>query len=254
MKMKTNWKPIEIEGNLLSGGLEGLVGIEECRDYDLNDITLTPQNNKRKLHLEAPVAKKKKRKPVKQPNKSGKHEESGEILTPSKCGQTNLGFEESSKIHGNTVDDPKNVEAWEGFGIPKPILCALSELNFHQPTPIQSLTFPSAILGRCDILGAAETGSGKTLAFGIPILTGILKIKENGSNAENNDAASDSELEEEDLNDEDETGCVKVINNVEMKKVQHANPLYALILTPTRELAMQVKSHLDAVAKYTGIQ
>lgn len=33
-------------------------------------------------------------------------------------------------------------------------------------------------LGRRDILGAAETGSGKTLAFGLPILSGILKLKE----------------------------------------------------------------------------
>nr|CAI5824205.1 unnamed protein product [Callosobruchus analis] len=249
--MKTNWKPIEIAGNLLSGGLEGLVGIEECRDYDLNDII--QQNEKRKLTLEAPVAKKKKRKAVKKPNKSGNAEQTCEILTPSKCGQTIQGFEEASESHAITVYDPINLEAWEGFGIPKQILQALSELNFHQPTPIQSLTFPSAILGRCDILGAAETGSGKTLAFGIPILTGILKIKEKGSSAENNDANSDSEFEEEVLNDADETGCVKVINNIEMRKAQQTNPLHALILTPTRELAMQVKSHLEAVAKYTGI-
>lgn len=29
--------------------------------------------------------------------------------------------------------------------------------------------------------------------------------------------------------------------------------MYALVLTPTRELAVQIKNHLDAVAKYTGI-
>nr|CAH7726720.1 unnamed protein product [Callosobruchus chinensis] len=252
--MKTNWKPIEIEGNLLSGGLEGLVGIEECSEYDLNEVI--PQYNKRKLPSETPEPKKKKRKPVKKPNKNGNNEQTCETLTPSKCGQTNQGFEEASESHRipvEAVDDPKDVEAWEGFGIPKQILRALSELNFHQPTAIQSLTFPSAILGRCDILGAAETGSGKTLAFGIPILTGILKIKENETGAEYNEADSDSELDEEDLNDEAETGCVKVINNIEMKKAQQTNPLYALILTPTRELAMQIKSHLDAVAKYTGI-
>lgn len=36
----------------------------------------------------------------------------------------------------------------------------------------------NSFIGRRDILGAAETGSGKTLAFGLPILTGIMKLKE----------------------------------------------------------------------------
>lgn len=43
---------------------------------------------------------------------------------------------------------------------------------------LQALSLPPAILGRRDILGAAETGSGKTLAFGLPILQGILIQKE----------------------------------------------------------------------------
>ncbi|CAH1980856.1 unnamed protein product [Acanthoscelides obtectus] len=85
------------------------------------------------------------------------------------------------------------------------------------------------------------------------MLTGILKIKENEGSAEDRVVDSDSELEEEDLNEDDETGCVKVINNIEMSKSQYTKPLYALILTPTRELAMQVKNHLEAVAKYTGL-
>jgi superfamily II DNA/RNA helicase len=41
--------------------------------------------------------------------------------------------------------------------------------------PLQAKTLPAAVLGRRDILGAAETGSGKTLAFGIPILHRILE-------------------------------------------------------------------------------
>jgi superfamily II DNA/RNA helicase len=40
---------------------------------------------------------------------------------------------------------------------------------------LQAKTLPAAVLGRRDILGAAETGSGKTLAFGIPILHTILE-------------------------------------------------------------------------------
>ncbi|XP_026728511.1 DEAD-box ATP-dependent RNA helicase 13 [Trichoplusia ni] len=67
---------------------------------------------------------------------------------------------------------------WAEFKLQEPILRALTELGFKQPTKIQQLTLPAAIHGRRDILGAAETGSGKTLAFGLPILSGILKLKE----------------------------------------------------------------------------
>lgn len=51
-------------------------------------------------------------------------------------------------------------------------------------------------------------------------------------------------------------GCVRSIDNVQfsgmMKKTYSCKPLYALIITPTRELAIQIKNHLIAVAKYTG--
>lgn len=67
-------------------------------------------------------------------------------------------------------------------------------------------------------MGAAETGSGKTLAFGLPILNGILNLKHK-------------------RNEE---------NNLVLK------PLYALILTPTRELAFQVRDHLVTIAKFSG--
>jgi ATP-dependent RNA helicase DDX24/MAK5 len=43
---------------------------------------------------------------------------------------------------------------------------------------LKAKTLPAAVLGRRDVLGAAETGSGKTLAFGIPILHRILEYKE----------------------------------------------------------------------------
>lgn len=63
------------------------------------------------------------------------------------------------------------------MGVPTSVIKALADQNFHSPTAIQAQTLPAAILGRRDILGAAETGSGKTLAFGIPIIKGILDLK-----------------------------------------------------------------------------
>ncbi|XP_066590951.1 ATP-dependent RNA helicase DDX24 [Prorops nasuta] len=181
------------------------------------------------------------------------------------------------------------MEQWRMLGVPDVIIKALVDQNFNSPTVIQSLTLPPAILGRRDILGAAETGSGKTLAFGIPIINGILEIKEKHKNeiivneknqnvgwqcSDIDDNIEDIEpehAEEEDLSevnlDENGIGCVRVINNIEideypgiqdlqMKNVDKSKckPLYALILTPTRELAVQIKNHLVSAAKYTDIK
>ncbi|XP_048484183.1 ATP-dependent RNA helicase DDX24 [Plutella xylostella] len=87
------------------------------------------------------------------------------------------------RLGENTVDIDSQLsldemQAWSALQIPEEILKALAEQGFSKPTKIQELTLPSAMLGRRDILGAAETGSGKTLAFGIPILSGIMKLKE----------------------------------------------------------------------------
>lgn len=119
---------------------------------------------------------------------------------------------------------------WVKFNIPEPIIRALYEKGFKTPSKIQSLVLPSALLARKDIVGAAETGSGKTLAFGIPILSGIVSKLENPQEEEDDD----SELEEEEVL-EDFT-----INKTEKKR----NKLYALILAPTRELAIQVQNHI----------
>ena len=66
-------------------------------------------------------------------------------------------------------DKSLELDEWNELSVPKPVIKALVDLKFSQPTPIQRETLPAAINGHADILGAAETGSGKTLAFGIPI-------------------------------------------------------------------------------------
>lgn len=55
----------------------------------------------------------------------------------------------------------------------RPILKAVTSLNFTKPTPIQAATIPVALLGK-DIVGNAVTGSGKTAAFIIPMLERLL--------------------------------------------------------------------------------
>ncbi|KAI1895420.1 hypothetical protein AGOR_G00106100 [Albula goreensis] len=85
---------------------------------------------------------------------------------------------------------------------------------------------------------------------------------------EEQDQSEDDELEEEkDSDEDDDTGsqklqCCNVIENIEFDfipdlKKSEANqkhPLLGLILTPTRELAVQVKHHIDAAAQFTGIK
>lgn len=67
-----------------------------------------------------------------------------------------------------------------------------------------------------DVIGAAETGSGKTLAFGLPILQRLLDDQEKQGRKTGSDMAS---------------------------KKQSGGPLRALIVTPTRELALQVRAY-----------
>uniref|UniRef100_A0A0A1WHP7 ATP-dependent RNA helicase n=1 Tax=Zeugodacus cucurbitae TaxID=28588 RepID=A0A0A1WHP7_ZEUCU len=166
-----------------------------------------------------------------------------------------------------SVDD---LEGWNGLGVPQVVLQAIAERGFKSPTEIQAMTLPAAIMGKKDILGAAETGSGKTLAFGIPLLAGIMELKSKNLRSgirkapkvkgqapvvkskaieENRELTPPPEeldfypslpTEDEASESEDEQ--------------EHDGPLYAVVLTPTRELAVQVRDHLVAAAKYTGIK
>jgi len=58
------------------------------------------------------------------------------------------------------------------FNLPAPLLQALEELNFTQPTPVQALVVPPALEGQ-DVAGQAPTGSGKTAAYGLAVLAQI---------------------------------------------------------------------------------
>lgn len=189
---------------------------------------------------------------------------------------------------------PSDMSAWKDLFIPEPVLQALRSLGFSDPTPIQALTLPSAIRDKMDILGAAETGSGKTLAFAIPMIHLILewrKSQEGRTNAhggpedsfgtdseflnlkkkasqegeDDEDGSDNASLSEKEGDHFASLGCVKVIDNIQfdfatnnltkkMQKVNQHRPLLGLVLTPTRELAVQVKHHIDAVSKFTGIK
>ena len=92
------------------------------------------------------------------------------------------------------------------LGLIAPILKALEEQGYKQPSPIQAKAIPPALIGR-DVLGCAQTGTGKTCAFATPILQRLNAAKAEG------------------------------------------RPIRALILTPTRELAIQIGESFDAYGK-----
>lgn len=178
-----------------------------------------------------------------------------------------------------------DMSAWKDLFVPSAVLKALSSLGFTSPTPIQALALPPAIRDRMDILGAAETGSGKTLAFGIPMIHTILEWKDGSEKTAEPGDTEEEQLEdngmepseEEDKievdqtlgsdedqpgsedDEDDQLGCVRVIEDAafdfdEKVAAGRNRPLLGLVLTPTRELAVQVKHHIDAVAKHTDIQ
>ena len=91
----------------------------------------------------------------------------------------------------------------------KQLLAAVKCCGYAEPTPIQRETIPPVLQGR-DVLGCAQTGTGKTAAFALPILQ---RLYEEG------------------------------------KPEGKRRPIRALILTPTRELALQIYENFEGYGK-----
>ena len=96
----------------------------------------------------------------------------------------------------------------------EPILKALKDNNYTEPTSIQEKAIP-LILKRNDVLGSAQTGTGKTAAFAVPILQHLFLDRQ--------------------------------LNNSPRK-------IKSLIITPTRELAIQIGTSFTVYGKFTGIK
>jgi ATP-dependent RNA helicase DDX24/MAK5 len=125
-------------------------------------------------------------------------------------------------------DDPVQIQALQmswttataGCQLHPVLAAALLQQSFWTPTPIQAAVLPAAIMGRRNIVGAAPTGSGKTLAFLLPICQYLLEQRD----------AHEQHVQHDDT-------------------PHHHDKIQALIVTPTRELAMQI--HAEA-AKLLG--
>src|SRR5881398_3298939 len=102
------------------------------------------------------------------------------------------------------------------LGLRPELLRAVAESGYTTPTPIQQQAIPLVLAGR-DVMGGAQTGTGKTAGFGLPILQRLMP------NANNSPSPA-------------------------------RHPVRALILAPTRELAIQVEESIKEYGKYTGLR
>lgn len=103
---------------------------------------------------------------------------------------------------------------FEELDIIEPVLKALEDQKYTEPTPIQEKAIPLVLKGN-DVLGCAQTGTGKTAAFAIPI---IQHLHENAP------------------------------HKPSRRKIK------ALVITPTRELAIQIGDSFTTYSKYTQLR
>lgn len=104
--------------------------------------------------------------------------------------------------------------SFEKLNLIQPLKTALSNEGYTIPTPIQVQAIP-VILDRKDLIGCAQTGTGKTAAFAVPILQ---------------------------------------ILSSERESYKSKRTIKSLILTPTRELALQISESFKAYGKLTGLK
>lgn len=147
------------------------------------------------------------------------------------------------------------------FGLAEPLLRAIDELGFVQPTPVQAKTIPLALpvtsdeanpSGFLDLMVSSQTGSGKTAAFLLPVLHTLL-------------AQQEAQAREAQLAFEQRTAEALAKGQAAPKRPKRKNPTNprhftapspgALILCPTRELAQQVAHDaIDLVQHCRGLR
>ncbi len=106
--------------------------------------------------------------------------------------------------------------AFADLGLRSDILNALTDLGYKEPSPIQEAVIPVALKGH-DVLAAAQTGTGKTAGFSLPIIEKLAQFA-----------------------------------NTSTSPARH--PIRALVLAPTRELAIQVEESVKAYCKYLPLR
>ena len=105
------------------------------------------------------------------------------------------------------------------LGLGDNIVRVLAELGAETPFPIQAATIPDVLAGR-DVLGRGRTGSGKTIAFGAPLVERLLQLR---------------------------------ADQTPNQRREFGRAPQALILAPTRELALQIDRTVQPIARSVGL-
>src|SRR5665647_1540120 len=105
--------------------------------------------------------------------------------------------------------------SFSNLSLAEPLARAVAEMGYESMTPNQEQAIPVVLQGR-DVMGAAQTGTGKTAAFALPLLQRMMKHE-----------------------------------NASTSPARH--PVRALVLLPTRELAVQVAEQVKIYAQYTKL-
>ncbi|XP_076341497.1 ATP-dependent RNA helicase DDX24 isoform X2 [Tachypleus tridentatus] len=240
-----NWKPVIVDFDG-QGDFNDLVGFEELDCYELvkdckggtvivgkdKPASAKPKVKKKEKSENGSNKKFVERMSSVSENSTENHKEMKKKCLKRKLDGTVVTETKKKTENSNDTEDvdlvnlqDTDMSAWSNLFVPNSVLKALKAMDFTSPTPIQALSLPSAIRDHRDIIGAAETGSGKTLAFGIPLVHHILEEKDRIKS-----------------------------NQTEFNKDLPTRPLWALVLTPTRELAIQVKKHLEAIMRFTDLK
>ncbi|XP_013172299.1 PREDICTED: ATP-dependent RNA helicase DDX54 [Papilio xuthus] len=141
------------------------------------------------------------------------------MLKPKDLDDNLPGFEAVEKNETSEKETHENKKKKKGsggfqsMGLSFPIIKGITKRGYKQPTPIQRKTIPIALEGK-DVVAMARTGSGKTACFVLPILEKLLSPTH---------------------------------------KAQPGKNLRALILSPTRELALQTLRFVRELGKFTGL-
>ncbi|MFT5731580.1 MAG: ATP-dependent RNA helicase RhlE [Planctomycetota bacterium] len=136
------------------------------------------------------------------------------------------------------------VVTFESFGLAPSVMAGVIEAGFEAPRPIQVSAIPPALEGR-DILGLARTGTGKTAAFALPLLQRLVTHEASHAAAESAAESSAGEPAETEGDAASEPGARPAAGDP-------PSFIRALVLAPTRELAIQIGSDIAKLGSAAG--